>query len=186
MEWLKQEGRILLTAPSNKVTDMFLDSIYSAILRTDLIRSNTMTLNQIIRLGKLPQKPALGVFHLERATSSFATDHGLNLKLDRDLKNAQQSVLHGAKLVVATCTSAGSQLLDQTFKHVILDDASRCTEPEALMTVLKAVQSSAQLVISGDPSVQAVSDPLFQEPGLQLSLLNRLMKLDQTTTIRLN
>ncbi|XP_062396748.1 putative helicase mov-10-B.1 [Sardina pilchardus] len=90
------------------------------------------------------------------------------------------------KIVVTTVVTAGrlvsGGLHKGHFSHIFIDEAGHATEPEVIIPVAGLLDPmSGQLVLAGDPKQLGpiLRSPIAKQHGLELSLLERLMKNNQ-------
>lgn len=91
-------------------------------------------------------------------------------------KAAAELVLSNADVVCATCVGAGDDLLEAyTFRVAVVDEATQCTEPAALIPLSKGL--SGVLVGDARQLPPTVISPAAAGAGLGCSLFERLERL---------
>lgn len=89
---------------------------------------------------------------------------------------AAKSILKSVDVVCSTCVGAGDDLLeDLTFPVTVLDEATQCTEPAALIALSKAL--SAVLVGDSRQLPPTVVSRDAVDAGLQISIFERMERL---------
>ena len=89
---------------------------------------------------------------------------------------AAKSILKSVDVVCTTCVGAGDELLeDLTFSATVVDEATQCTEPAALIPLTKAL--SAVLVGDSKQLPPTVVSRDAVNAGLQISLFERMERL---------
>lgn len=81
------------------------------------------------------------------------------------------------QVVAATCSGAGDEgrLKDQTFRVVVIDEATQATEPSTLIPLVRGAES---VVMAGDPQQlpPTVVSMAAAESGLQVTLFDRMQR----------
>ena len=89
---------------------------------------------------------------------------------------AAKSILKSVDVVCTTCVGAGDELLeDFTFPVAVVDEATQCTEPGALISLTKAL--SAVLVGDSKQLPPTVVSRDAVDAGLQVSIFERMERL---------
>ena len=163
--------RILICAKSNAATDHI----------NCLLVNHGFNVKGILRINALWRKPD-GIPE-EVLDSSIINDHDVFVFLDLP------AVLK-ARIVLATCCTAGIlQSLEVPrghFSHIFIDEAGHADEPEVNIPLRAIAGPSTNLILAGDPQqLPPVTRFNFKGPSLRVSLLERLMKIEEVYDLRI-
>ena len=167
-----EHNPILVVAETNLAVDNLCEKLMSLGVR-------------VIRIGKLDHiAPPVRSISLEGQIEKKRVEEGKDkAKSLFPSKKTVKSILSGAQVVAATCTSAGDPNLKGTkFPFVIIDEATQVTEPTSLIPLVYDCQ---QLVLIGDPEQLAPNLPVpqksvgseLQVSELSVTLFHRLQKV---------
>ncbi|KAJ8906869.1 hypothetical protein NDN08_003353 [Rhodosorus marinus] len=169
---------ILATAASNTATDNLLEGLEGLkvvrIGRAACVRENLRWLTLEARIAKSRSVAGLRakLRTAERGNNSRAVRQ-LRAILFQEEKQAAKKIISGSDVIVSTCGSCGSELLDGLrIPTVVIDEATQAAEPTTLLPVLRGCE---QLVLIGDhhqlpPTV--ISEEATAQ-GLDVSLFSR-------------
>ncbi|KAI3430973.1 hypothetical protein D9Q98_009377 [Chlorella vulgaris] len=124
-------------------------------------------------LGQPAQEPAHLAHLVSRLSKEAANAYE---QADRLVSGASVSTLKLAPVIVTTCNGAGERRLQrQSFRVVVMDEASQATEPASLVPLLKGAEC---VVMAGDqrqlpPTV--ISQRAVEECQLDVPLFSRLI-----------
>uniref|UniRef100_A0A7S3EC81 AAA+ ATPase domain-containing protein n=1 Tax=Rhodosorus marinus TaxID=101924 RepID=A0A7S3EC81_9RHOD len=170
---------VLATAASNTATDNLLEGLEGLkvvrIGRAACVRESLRWLTLEARIAKSRSVAGLRakLRNAERGNNSRSVRQ-LRAILFQEEKQAAKKILSGSDVIVSTCGSCGSELLDGLrIPTVVIDEATQAAEPTTLLPVLRGCE---QLVLIGDhhqlpPTV--ISDETTAQ-GLDVSLFSRL------------
>ena len=154
--WLmRDDSRILVTAPSNTAADLLAERLNEDIPDPDIVRWIAPSREEFL------VNPAIeDIVRSGEMTKRMLLDH---------------------RIVVVTLASA-ARVLNCGFPcggitHVFVDEAGQATEPETLIPIAGILGKKGHLVLSGDPNQlgPVVKSRLADKHGLGRSLLERLM-----------
>lgn len=163
-------SRLLLCAPQNYSADLLVSALAAAGIQP----------KQMLRLND-PRRPPP---QAKEDTLPYCI-------LDEDLRTFALPELQQAakfRIVVCTCSAAGilregqyasaaaSQPLQNTFTHVLIDEAGQAVEPETLVPMSLLGPGGGSVMLCGDPRQLGpiVRSLRAQRGGLAVSLLERL------------
>jgi len=160
------QARILACAPSNSAADLIASRLKKWGLGPD----------QLFRF-----------YAPSRAHNQVPTDLRDNVTVN---SNGHFTVPHMVRLrrfrvIVSTCVSSSFAfnigLPRGHFTHIFIDEAGQATEPEAFIAIKTMADSKTNIVLSGDPHQlgPVLRSPVARTLGLELSYLERLMKMEQ-------
>nr|XP_039250020.1 RNA helicase Mov10l1-like [Styela clava] len=149
--------RILVCAPSNSAVDVICErlAVSRQVNESDMVRFNAF----------------------RRLESSIPESISKFCHKDEEIEKISHY-----RIILTTCVNAGIfyglALPRDHFTHVCIDEAGQATEPEVLIPI--GLQINGQVVMAGDPEQlgPVIMSPLANVYGLNISLLERLMKLD--------
>jgi regulator of nonsense transcripts 1 len=189
---LVKEGKVLVCAPSNVVTDHLADKLAqetkeleSGEKEIDVVRvvarsreensANLPNALHVLCTNEFPEYAAARQ-RLKRMTDSMEDPDEFRrlMKICLGLENAR---LDRADVIVATCIGAGDgRIVTRRFQSVIIDEATQAVEPTCLVP---AVLSTHRVVLVGDHQQlgPVVIDNRAQVLGLGRSLFQRLVDL---------
>lgn len=149
-------SRILVCAPSNSAVDVICERI---------------AMNERVKTGDMTRFNSI-----RRLESSIPATIAKYCHSEEELE-----VTSRYRIILTTCVNSGSfyglQLANDHFTHICIDEAGQSTEPETLIPI--GLQTNAQVIMTGDPEQlgPVVMSPLASMYGLNMSMLERLMKL---------
>uniref|UniRef100_A0A7S0BI91 DNA2/NAM7 helicase helicase domain-containing protein n=1 Tax=Rhodosorus marinus TaxID=101924 RepID=A0A7S0BI91_9RHOD len=173
---------VLATAASNTATDNLLEGLESLKVvrmgRAACVRESLRWLTLEARIAKSRSVAGLRakLVTAERGNNSRAVRQ-LRAILVQEEKQAAKKIISASDVIVSTCGSCGSELLDCLhIPTVVIDEATQAAEPTTLLPVLRGCE---QLVLIGDhhqlpPTV--ISDEVTAQ-GLDVSLLSRFFAM---------
>ena len=140
---------------------------------------------RVIRIGKLEHiSPHVRHISLEGQVEKKRVQEGKDKrKSPFPDKKMTKSILNAAQVVAATCTSAGdSSLKGMDFTFVIIDEATKVTEPTSLISLVHGCQ---RLTLIGDPEqlppilpvTKNFSDTELPLLDLSVTLFHRLQRV---------
>ncbi|KAG5282698.1 hypothetical protein AALO_G00058890, partial [Alosa alosa] len=155
-------SHILACAPSNSAADLLCEKILEHADQ-----------HQVYRLYASSRDPRF----IPLAVLECCNFHG------DDIVFPSKEVLLEYKILVTTVVTAGrlvsGGLHKGHFSHIFIDEAGHAPEPEVMIPVAGLLDpKSGQLVLAGDPKQLGpiLRSPIAKKHGLELSLLERLMK----------
>lgn len=172
-----KDSRILVATHSNSAANLILERL----IKYDLVK------NDVLRL--------LGVIYHEKQVISEEADGWheycgtiLNGRHDSYVRNGikvfrRTGSISPYRILIGTCVGLSTLMYDRygsipDYTHVIVDEASQCSEPEAMIPISKVNIQIGSVVLAGDPKQMP---PLVlckhaEERGLAVSLMTRLGK----------
>ncbi|KAI8467101.1 MAG: P-loop containing nucleoside triphosphate hydrolase protein [Monoraphidium minutum] len=179
-------SQVLVAAPSNVAVDQLAEKVAATGLKVVRVCAKTreavaspvehLTLHYQVAHLDLPGADMLRKLQLLKAEKGglSATDERQFLSIRRAL---EKEILAAADVVCCTCVGAGDpRLTALRFQHVLVDEATQATEPEALMPL---VLGAKQVILVGDHCQlgPVIMCKRAAEAGLSLSLFERLRLL---------
>ncbi|XP_041837310.1 putative helicase mov-10-B.1 isoform X2 [Melanotaenia boesemani] len=159
-----QSARILACAPSNSACDTLCERLVPH-----------MNSNEVYRMYAISRNPS-SIPGILLKYSNWDDKQGFFVFPEKE-------ILMKYKVIVTTLFTAGRLVTGGIpvghFSHVFVDEAGQAGEPECVIAVAGLLSAEkSQLVLAGDPEQLG---PILQSPyamkyGLELSLLERLMK----------
>ncbi|KAG8756229.1 hypothetical protein FRC12_010636 [Ceratobasidium sp. 428] len=155
--------RILACAPSNSASDLIAQR---------LIDTRALGTNELFRLNAI-----------WRSRNELPEELQGYSRYSRHFEVPDLEELNSYRVIVATCSSAallyGHGVDPGHFTHIFIDEAGQASEPEVMIPVLPLVNSSTNVVLSGDPKQlgPVIRSPVARQLGMGTSYLERLMAL---------
>eukprot|EP01118_Nematostelium_gracile_P014188 TRINITY_DN547_c0_g1_i1.p1 TRINITY_DN547_c0_g1~~TRINITY_DN547_c0_g1_i1.p1 ORF type:complete len:947 (-),score=253.68 TRINITY_DN547_c0_g1_i1:81-2921(-) len=153
------QSRILVCASSNDASDLIVERLANHVGKSDMLRINAYSRSR--DLSKTVEE-----FCLPRVGNHWEQP-------DRD-------ILMKKRIIVTTCVTAGSlrahDLPENFFNLLVVDESGHSFEGETLVPMI--IAENAQIVLAGDPKQLGPIVRSICREKLELSMLERLTKLD--------
>lgn len=171
-----KDSRILVAAHSNSAANLILERL----LKYDSVK------NDILRLLGMMYHEKQAILEDPEGWHEYCgilTDHQ-NSDVKNGIKVFQQlNSISPYRILIGTCVGLGKLMYDRDgcipdYTHVIVDEASQCSEPEVMIPISKIDIEIGSVVLAGDPKQMPplVLCKYAKERGLGVSLLTRLVK----------
>eukprot|EP01120_Amphizonella_sp_Union-15-10_P016554 TRINITY_DN878_c0_g1_i1.p1 TRINITY_DN878_c0_g1~~TRINITY_DN878_c0_g1_i1.p1 ORF type:complete len:735 (-),score=165.04 TRINITY_DN878_c0_g1_i1:86-2290(-) len=187
---------ILATAYTNVAIDNLLEGLLNAGINAlrlgsptkirEGLRENTLenkTRNHHLQHKVVTLQNYIKNLNIEIAKVAHDYQQGLRrelFKAKNDLntlkRHITKEVITGCSVLCSTCIGAGDpQIADYCFPLVVIDEATQCSEPAALVPIVRGAQ---QLILLGDhyQLPPTIVSHRAREAGLVLSLFERMIK----------
>lgn len=179
-------SQVLVAAPSNVAVDQLAEKLAATGLKVVRVCAKTreavaspvehLTLHYQVANLDLPGAEVFRKLQMLKSEKGglSASDERQFVQLRRAL---EKEILAAADVVCCTCVGAGDpRLTALRFQHVLVDEATQATEPEALMPL---VLGAKQVILVGDHCQlgPVIMCKRAAEAGLSLSLFERLRLL---------
>jgi AAA domain len=185
-------GRVLAVASSN----VAVDNLMEKVLELSGSDSRGAGKLRVVRLGRVAAVNQQvwgctleGILERDpkvRRAREDAEKDPAQASASRDIeKAAAQRIVRGADIVMATCVGAGRDILDGVqFRFMLCDEATQCTEPDALIPLTAGgVPSLRQLVLVGDHHQLPPTVMSLDAAGLTHSLFDRMWRIGVASTM---
>uniref|UniRef100_A0A1B0FES7 Methionine aminopeptidase n=1 Tax=Glossina morsitans morsitans TaxID=37546 RepID=A0A1B0FES7_GLOMM len=171
-------ARLLVGTPSNSSTDL---------ITTHLIECGVFKIGEFIRLvskNHVEKELIPEHFMLYCATLGIGIDDTCKsnrIVTKSGLKLKRKKYLGRHRVTIGTCATLDNFLQmgfpSNRFTHVLIDDASQCTETEIMMAVAQVSKERGQVILAGDPhQLQVIfMNKYALERGFSLSFLERIL-----------
>jgi hypothetical protein len=162
-------GPVLATSDSNVAVDNLVAGLARAGCR-------------VLRVGRPESvRPDLLQFSLEHASGAVPLPGSAAAQqqpLPRDEQHRRmRDALKRAEVVCATCSGAGSDMLEKSsFPAVLIDEAAQATEPAALVPLCRGARVVALVGDHAQLPPTVLCRPADGSPGLAVSLFDRLAR----------
>ena len=182
----KAGGQVLVCAPSNVAVDQLALKIHSTGLKVVRITAKSrediesscdfLTLHE--QMKKLKSRDQSEWVRLSALRSEVGELASADERRFRNLRSRLEGDLLGnADVVCVTCVGGGDPRLSRMrFKHVLVDETTQATEPEALIPL---VHGSKHVILVGDHCQlgPVVVNKVAAKAGLKQSMFERLIAL---------
>lgn len=165
------ENRMLVAAHSNSAANLLL----RRLIEYDFLHESIVRVVGICYQEKGTLDAALEPYCVCLDSKDHPGENDIKVKMLKDT-----SELAPFRIIIGTCVGFGALMFDRTlpdFAHVIIDEAGQCTEPEALIPILRVNATNGSVILAGDQMQMAplILSKHARMHGLSLSLLERLI-----------
>lgn len=172
-------SRILVAAHSNSAANLIL----ARLLEYDFVKGDIMRMLSMSYQKKKDIPEELRPYCATMQTST--DDEQKELKTDVEIGVqifSKVSLMAPYRIVVGTCVGVGPLMFDReecipAYTHVIVDEASQCSEPEVMIPISLLARQNGSVVLAGDPKQMPplVLCKFAKKRGLSVSFLERLV-----------
>jgi AAA domain len=185
-------GPVLAVASSNVAVDNLVEKVLE-LLGSDARGAGKLRVVRLGRVAAVSQQvwgcTLEGILERDlkvRRAREDAEKNPAQAPASRDIERAAaQRIVRGADIVMATCVGAGRDILDGIqFRFMLCDEATQCTEPDALIPLTAGgVPSLRQLVLVGDHHQLPPTVMSIDAAGLTHSLFERMWRIGVASTM---